>query len=115
MLGRDRRHSRQIRWEDDMRPTILLAAAALLLPGAAAAPMSNMPERLQQRLPEINPTWGKDITGNVAITAGLYTPLLKAVPRDGIETTPDVAYGPDPRHRVDVFKPAKASGAPVVV
>lgn len=98
-----------------MHPTILLAAVALLLPGAAAAQMSNMPEPLQQRLREINPTWGKDITGNVAITAGLYTPILKAVPRDGIETTPDVAYGPDPRHRLDVFKPAKASGAPVVV
>jgi acetyl esterase/lipase len=93
----------------------LLTLTALLLPAPAAAQMSNMPESLQQRLREIGPGWGKDIAGNIAITQQLYLPLLRAAPRDGIAVTPDVAYGPDARHRLDLYKPANASGAPVVV
>ena len=46
--------------------------------------MSNMPEDLRARLAEINPTWGKDILGNVATTLALYTPLLAAAPKDGV-------------------------------
>ena len=33
---------------------------------------------------QINPTWGKDILGNVATTLALYTPILAAAPKDGV-------------------------------
>jgi acetyl esterase/lipase len=74
-----------------------------------------MPEPLQKRLEEIGPGWGKDIRGNVAITQELYTPLLRAAPRDGVAITRDLSYGPDPRHKLDVFKPANLGNGTVVV
>jgi len=49
-------------------------------------------------------------------TYALYTPLQQRAPKDGVETHKDIAYGEDPRHRLDVFAPAKKpSKAPVVV
>lgn len=42
--------------------------------------------------------------------------LLNATaPRDGIETVRDLRYGTGPRHRLDVYTPRGAHGAPVVV
>jgi acetyl esterase len=93
----------------------LLALLFPLMPGTAAAQMSAMPEPVQKRLAEIGPGWGKDIRGNIAITQELYTPLLRAAPRDGIETARDLSYGPDARHRLDITRPVQASGVSVVV
>jgi acetyl esterase len=84
--------------------SLLALALLLVVPGAASAQMSNMPQELRARLSEINPTWGKDITGNVATTLALYTPLLAAAPKDGVRIEPDLAYGPDPLHRLDLHK-----------
>jgi triacylglycerol lipase len=45
----------------------------------------------------------------------LYAPLLAAAPRGG-ETVRDIAYGPDERHRLDLYLPVDATGpAPVVI
>jgi triacylglycerol lipase len=41
----------------------------------------------------------------------LYSPLLALQPREGVLTTRDQAYGPDERHRLDVYAPAKADAA----
>jgi acetyl esterase/lipase len=42
--------------------------------------------------------------------------LLNAVaPRAGIAVTHDIAYAPGDRHSLDIYRPARASGAPVVV
>ena len=89
-----------------------------LLPTLAApalSQLSNMPEDLRERLAEINPTWGKDITGNVAKTLALYTPILAAAPKAGVTIERDVAYGADPRQRLDLHKPESRAGAPIVV
>ena len=67
-----------------MRRLIVFLLALALLPifrMPASAQMSNMPEDLRARLAEINPTWGKDILGNVATTLALYTPILAAAHR----------------------------------
>ena len=61
-------------WRKTMRRLILFLLALALLPTfrtPASAQMSNMPEDLRARLAEINPTWGKDILGNVAATLAL--------------------------------------------
>jgi hypothetical protein len=71
-------------WRKTMRRLVLFLLALALLPifrALALAQMSNMPEDLRARLAEINPTWGKDILGNVVTTLALYTPLLAAAPR----------------------------------
>src|SRR5580693_10316591 len=42
----------------------------------------------------------------------LYKPLLKEQRRDGVEVSRDIAYGNDPRHRLDIYKPMHAVEAP---
>jgi acetyl esterase/lipase len=81
----------------------------------AAAQLSNMPEELRARLAEINPSWGKDILGNVAKTLALYTPILAAAPKAGVTIQRDVAYAADARHRLDLHKPDGRTGVPIVV
>jgi len=101
-----------------MRRLILFLLALSLLPifrMPASAQMSNMPEDLRARLAEINPTWGKDILGNVATTLALYTPLLAAAPKDGVSIERDLAYGPDALHRLDLHKQEGRTGMPIVV
>jgi acetyl esterase len=106
---------RQNMMEENVRLGPILAVSMLLAPAPALAQMSAMPQELQDRLAEINPNWGKDIRGNIAITQKLYMPLLKAAPHDGIEVTRDVSYGPHARHKLDVFKPKGAKNMPVLV
>jgi acetyl esterase len=101
-----------------MRRLILFSLALALLPicrTPAPAQMSNMPEDLRARLAEINPTWGKDILGNVATTLALYTPLLAAAPKDDVGIERDLAYGPDALHRLDLHKQEGRAGMPIVV
>ena len=42
---------------------------------------------------------------NMPFAQSLYHPLLAVQPRDGVELTPDVAYGPHARQRLDVYCP----------
>ena len=101
-----------------MRRLVLFFLALALLPilrAPASAQMSNMPEDLRARLAEINPTWGKDIFGNVVTTLALYMPLLAAAPKDGVRIERDLAYGPDPLHRLDLHKQEGRTGMPIVV
>jgi acetyl esterase/lipase len=91
-----------------------LAVLSIFAPPARAQ-MANMPDDLRARLAEINPTWGKDILGNVAKTLALYTPILAAAPKTGVTIERDVAYGSDARQRLDLHRPAGARGAPIVV
>lgn len=50
-------------------------------------------------------------------TYALYRPLQARAPRDGVAMRGDIAYGPDPRHRLDVWVPqqARETLSPVVV
>lgn len=49
-------------------------------------------------------------------TYALYAPLQERAPKDGVEAHKDIAYGDDPRHRLDVFVPRqRPAKAPVVV
>lgn len=41
--------------------------------------------------------------------------LNLVTPESGLRKTLDISYGPDSRHRLDVYTPAGAAGAPVVV
>jgi acetyl esterase len=42
----------------------------------------------------------------------MYKPLLKEQRRDGVEVSRDIAYGNDPRHRLDIYKPMHGVAAP---
>jgi|LNFM01.1.fsa_nt_gb acetyl esterase len=84
-----------------------LICASIVSPHLAHAQVANMPAAVQERLRQVGPGWGKDISGNIARTFEVYAPLLAAAPKDGVQITRDVAYGPDPRHRLDVHAPAE--------
>lgn len=49
---------------------------------------------------------------NMPFAQSIYQPLLAVQPRDGVELTHDVAYGPDARHRLDVYCPLTPSAQP---
>ncbi len=82
-----------------------LVCASIVSSPLGHAQVANMPAAVQERLREVGPRWGKDINGNIARTLEVYAPLLAAAPKDGVQITRDVAYGPDPRHRLDVHGP----------
>src|SRR5262249_33091066 len=67
-----------------------------------------------------DPTDGDEMTGRRSLadklralgrviapveTAALYAPAHAAAPTDGVTVTTDIAYGPDARHRLDVYEP----------
>jgi acetyl esterase/lipase len=90
-------------------------AALLLAPLAGFTQVSNMPPHVQQRLAEVGPGWGKDILGNIQKTLEVYTPLLAVAPKAGVRVERDISYGPDARHKADVFRAEGLKNAPVVV
>ena len=98
-----------------MKTRASLAWFALLAASVANAQVANMPPHVQERLAQVGPGWGKDIRGNIAKTLEVYTPILAGAPKEGMSVTRDVAYGPDPRHRLDLYRPEGKSGVPVVV
>jgi acetyl esterase/lipase len=90
----------------------ILAVAAL---DPAQSQVANMPAHVQARLAEVGPVWGKDILGNLARTLEVYAPILRDAPKAGIKVSRDLAYGPDVRHKADMYQPEGMNGVPVVV
>jgi acetyl esterase/lipase len=89
--------------------------ALLIVTAPALAQVANMPTHVQQRLAEVGPGWGKDIGGNIEKTLEVYTPLLAVAAKQGITVQRDLAYGPDARHRADVFRADGLKNASVIV
>jgi len=89
------------------------AVACGMLPlgaGPVLAAEGGVPPELQARLRQMGPVI------DVPATKGLYQPLLAAQPRDGVKVEAGLPYGPDERHRLDVYAPAEAaSRRPVLV
>ena len=70
---------------------------------------------MQQLMARIGPVWGTDIRGHSQMVKDAYAPLLAATNNDGVSVTRNVAYGPHARQVLDIFRPAKAVNAGVVV
>ena len=64
---------------------------------------------------EIGPIWARDVQGHRDVVLEIYSPLLARAPKAGVEITRDIAYGSRSRQRVDVYRPAGVSAAPVVM
>ena len=87
-----------------MRLTLTLATGLFVASCAAVAPQpdyvpSQVPPAIEARLRQMGPVI--DPPG----TAAIYAPLASKEPYAGVKVTRDVAYGPDSRHRLDVFEP----------
>lgn len=84
------------------------AAALALLAACASAPQ--MPADMAAKVKAIGPVV------DPPKTAVIYAPLQQSEPYPGVRVLRDVEYGPESRHRLDVFLPEKASSpAPVVM
>ena len=87
----------------------------LLVASSADAQVDKMPPEVQEFLAAIGPVWGEDIRGNIQRTLEVYTPILREAPKAGVRVTRDVAYGPNPQQRLDLYQPEDGAGAPIVV
>ena len=77
--------------------------------------MTQLPLPTQQLMARIGPIWGTDIRGHSQMVKDAYAPLLAAADNSGISVTRDLPYGPHPRQVLDIFCPAAARNAGVVV
>jgi acetyl esterase/lipase len=67
------------------------------------------------RLQAVNARWNDDIVKNRAVVLDIYGPLARRADKSGITLSRDLPYGVDPRQCLDVFAPAGAGKAPVLV
>lgn len=88
-----------------MAKITLLTALGLAVHGAGVA--GSWRERVRERIAERQASQA-DATTNAAGATGSF-----ALP-GGATIDRDIAYGSDPAHKVDVYRPARAQGAPVI-
>ncbi|HTH61549.1 MAG TPA: alpha/beta fold hydrolase [Paraburkholderia sp.] len=74
-------------------------------------PHGALPEEQRRLMLDIGPRWGKDILGHRQKVIECYTPVVAAMPKDGIVVERDVQYGPHERHVLDIFLPAGSTNA----
>lgn len=71
-------------------------------------------QHARRLMAQLGPHYASDIARNSQRVKELYAPLLRTA-HEGIAITRDLAYGPDPRQVLDIFRPAGAAGAGVLV
>lgn len=67
------------------------------------------------RLSAVNAQWNDDIVAHRKTVIDLFTPLLRNADKAGIAVDRDIAYGPDERHRLDIFTHGTREQCPVLV
>ncbi|MEI7782959.1 MAG: alpha/beta hydrolase [Betaproteobacteria bacterium] len=77
--------------------------------------MSMRDAAFTERLRAIGMRWQRDIRSASDETKDLYLPLVARGPREGIRVFRDLAYGSHPRQVLDVYQPAGAHRAGVIV
>lgn len=97
-----------------------LFACALAAAPPAPAQVTELPPELQSTLDRLGANWGQTVAPSIRATVDAFRPLHEAAPKEGVAILRDVAYGPDPRHRLDIFRPEPkgepdAARAPVPV
>jgi triacylglycerol lipase len=85
-------------------------ALALAL-AACAAQAQNIPPQIAERIQEIGPVLGPKMIEEMF---QLYSPLMPKAP-EGVMVREDLSYGPDERHKLDVFAPATRPAQPMPV
>ena len=72
---------------------------------------TGFPPGVAERIAAIGPKFDNDI---LAETRALYVPHVKSQSTAGVTITPDIAYGADPRQKLDLYKP-EGRRVPVLV
>jgi acetyl esterase/lipase len=66
-----------------------------------------IPSDLRTLMSEIGPRWGVNRSQNIETMIERFSDVLRQSPRDGVEVTREIAYGPHPRQRLDVYRPGR--------
>jgi acetyl esterase/lipase len=92
---------------------IMVALGGAIFSGSAAAQLSAIPPEVAAKVRAFGPVFNAETSASFR---ALYAPLHAPLGPDIVVKT-DIAYGPDERHRLDVFAPAQkqAQPAPVVI
>ena len=64
---------------------------------------TGFPPGVAERIAAIGAKFDNDV---LAATRELYLPFVKRQPADGVVITADIAYGADPRQKLDLYRPA---------
>jgi acetyl esterase/lipase len=74
--------------------------------------MSANPPYIAEKIRELGPVYSPE---TLKETIKIYLPLLAKAPRNNAEITRNEAYGPDKRHRLDVYTPVNKPDSPVPI
>jgi acetyl esterase/lipase len=69
-----------------------------------------IPPELRALMAEIGPRWSVNRAKNIETMIERFSDVLRLSPRDDVETTLDLPYGPHPRQQIDVYRPTRSSG-----
>jgi acetyl esterase/lipase len=73
--------------------------------------MGGMPSDVAKKIREIGPNFNPDV---LVATQDLYRHRVNLMPAPGVTVTKDVAYGADPRQKLDVYR-AAGSNNPILI
>jgi acetyl esterase/lipase/ferredoxin len=108
-----------VSWQpkSNAKPSVAVVGAvpAAAVSAKTAGAFSALEQDARRRMLEIGPVWAEDIVAHRNMVIDAYTPVLAQVPRDGIEVSRELAYGPHERHRLDVYRQEGLADAPVVL
>jgi triacylglycerol lipase len=89
------------------------AAACMFTAFGAGVSNAQMVADAHAQLKAIGKVWNPDVAKK---DIAIYKPLLAAAPKGGVAVTHDISYGPDPRNKLDLFRPeGGGKGRPIVV
>ncbi len=74
-----------------------------------------IPEDLRRQMAEVGPKWATNVPGHVKQMIDAFSAVLARCPKDGVSSKRELPYGTHERQVLDVYSPANAKGAPVVV
>lgn len=86
----------------------LLTVALLLAAAPARAQVERLPSEVGAAIAAMGPAFDATV---LTRTVALFAPIRNDS-ADGLAVARDVAYGPDPRHRLDVFAPTESDERP---
>lgn len=76
----------------------------------------DIPSGLRAEMARLGSVWGQDVSGHIARMTEAFSEVLARRPEDGVTCEADIAYGPHPRHRLDVYRAqALRTPAPALV
>ena len=91
---------------------IFVACLVTLSPLIGRAQTTTIPREVQEKIRAI----GKHVNKEVIIaTQKIYIPLQAKAPKDGVRVAKDEKYGPDDRHRLDVYAPVVKPETPMPI